>query len=64
MSVTVNGQPKPVTMRGAVSDQHALVQVEKWMAAIREIGCEPRSEYPGLIETEAATADIAFAATE
>ena len=39
---------KSVPLRGphsgpwAASDDHALAQVEKWMAMIREIGSKPR----------------------
>lgn len=32
----------PCSGQWAVSDDHALAQVEKWMAMIREIGSKPR----------------------
>ncbi len=32
----------PCSSQWAASDDHALAQVEKWMAMIREIGSKPR----------------------
>jgi hypothetical protein len=38
---TANAQSKPaVSPQGESSDKHALAQVEKWMAMIREISGE------------------------
>jgi hypothetical protein len=37
MSETTDSQSKPVSSRGDAADKHALAQVEKWMAIIREI---------------------------
>ena len=39
MSITVTRQPERVFLR-VPSDQHVFAEVEKWMAAIREIDRE------------------------
>jgi hypothetical protein len=37
MSESIDTQTKPLSRRNISSDREALVQVEKWMAMIREI---------------------------
>ena len=44
MSETADTELKAVAMGGSSSDKEALAQVEKWMAMIREISRERRSE--------------------
>ncbi|HMK70680.1 MAG TPA: hypothetical protein VK442_06890 [Xanthobacteraceae bacterium] len=46
MSETADTELKAVAMRGSASEKHALAQVEKWMAMIREISRE-RQAQPG-----------------
>ena len=40
MSVTVDLLSRPTSGRGDFADKHAVTQVEKWMAIIREISQE------------------------
>ena len=40
MSVTVDLLSRPISGRGDFADKHAVTQVEKWMAIIREISQE------------------------
>ena len=44
MSETTDTQSKPSAIRGHSSDEQILVQVEKWMAMIRELGRERQAE--------------------
>jgi len=40
MSATTDLQSRPASGRGDFADKHAITQVEKWMAIIREISQE------------------------
>ncbi len=44
MSEPANTPSSLTTRRGDSADKHALVQVEKWMAMIREIGHERQGQ--------------------
>jgi hypothetical protein len=41
----VDTPPQPAA-KEIRTEGHALVQVEKWMAMIRELGANPREEWP------------------
>ena len=44
MSESINTKPKTASGRSTPADDHALAQVEKWMATIREISRNPRED--------------------
>lgn len=44
MSQSVSTKPRAAPGRSIPAEDHALAQVEKWMAAIREVSCDPRED--------------------
>jgi len=44
MPERVQTQSKPAVTRGSASDERVLAQVEKWMAAIREISRDQQAQ--------------------
>lgn len=50
MSGSSTKTPKAASIPGASADEHALAQVEKWMAMIREIGREQGGKRQALTE--------------
>jgi hypothetical protein len=41
MSVTLSQRPQPKSTQRSAADRDAFVQVERWMALIREVSREP-----------------------